>query len=189
MPESTPAAGRDDRTTLVCVDLQPVFLATITEGQEIHWRCSFALETARGLGLPIVFTEQVPDKLGGTAPDLLELAGKSSVFAKNTFSALADEKISAHLSAGGARHLLLAGIETSVCVFQTARDAQRAGHRVTVLSDCIGARRGADAAVVLSQLRHRGVEVLPAETVFYSLLQGARHPFFRPFTALVKKYG
>src|SRR5262249_22673277 len=96
MSGTNPASGKApavEQTTLVCVDMQPVFLAAITEGQEIHWRCSFALETAHGLGLPIVFTEQVPEKLGGTAPDLLDLAEKSSVFAKHTFSAMADADI------------------------------------------------------------------------------------------------
>ena len=58
-----------------------------------------------------------------------------------------------------------------------------------MLTDCVGARRANDATVVLSHLRHAGCTVLPAETVFYAGLQNARHPFFREYTALVKKYG
>jgi nicotinamidase-related amidase len=175
--------------TLLCIDLQPAFLAAIPDSQRVHWRCSFALEVAQGLGLPVVFTEQVPAKLGGTAGDLLALANKPAVLGKDAFSALGDKAIAAHLKAGKAKHLLICGIETPVCVYQTALAARKARYQVTLLADCLGARRAGDAAVVLAHLAQAGCSVLPAETVFYALLRDARHPFFRAYTQLVKKYG
>jgi nicotinamidase-related amidase len=174
---------------LFCLDLQPAFLAAIPDSQRIHWRCSFALEAAKGLGLPVIFTEQVPEKLGHTAQDLLALGDESEVVGKDTFSLFGDKKIAAHIKKKGLRCLLICGIETPVCVYQTARDALKAGYHVTLLSDCLGARRAGDAAAALAQLAHDGCQVLPAETVFYGLLHHARHPFFRAYTALVKKYG
>lgn len=174
---------------LLCIDLQPAFLAAIADSQRVHWRCSFALETAKGLGLSVLFTEQVPDKLGHTAQDLLALCDKPEVVAKDSFSAFGDKRIKAFLSDKGLKRLLICGIETPVCVYQTARDALKAGYHVTLLSDCLGARRPGDAVAALAQLVEAGCQVLPAETVFYSLLHHARHPFFRPYTALVKKYG
>ncbi len=174
---------------LLCIDLQPAFLAAIPESQRVHWRCSFALEAAKGLGLPVVFTEQVPAKLGHTAGDLLTLAESPVVFGKDAFSAFEDKAIAGHLQAGGTKHLLISGIETPVCVYQTARDARKAGHEVTLLVDCLGARRSSDATAVLAHLAQAGCSVLPAETVFYALLRDARHPFFRAYTQLVKKYG
>jgi len=179
-----------DAPLLLCIDLQPVFLAAICDSQRVHWRCSFALEAAAGLGLPVLFTEQVPDRLGGTAGDLLALAGDApEAIGKHAFSALGDAKIAARLAGLGRKHLLVCGIETPVCIYQTARDARAAGYQVTVLADCIGARRTGDAAAALADLVHAGCAVLPAETVFYALLQDAKHPFFRAYTALVKKYG
>lgn len=173
---------------LLCLDMQPVFLAVIPENQRVHWRCSFALEAARGLGLSVLFTEQLPAKLGGTAADLLALCDQPVTAGKGAFSALGDKKIAAYLRASGVKNLLICGIETPVCVYQTAMDALKAGYKVTVLSDCIGARRAGDAATVLTHLAHAGCAVLPSETVFYALLHEARHPFFRYYTALVKKY-
>jgi nicotinamidase-related amidase len=189
MSAVVPPALSPSNGLLLCIDLQPVFLATICDSQRVHWRCSFALETARGLGLPVLFTEQVPAKLGGTAADLLVLCEKPEAMGKDAFSAFGNEKIAARLRASGAKHLLLCGLETPVCVYQTARDALKSGFQVTVLADCIGARRSADATTVLAHLAQTGCAVLPAETVFYSLLQNARHPFFRDYTVLVKKYG
>lgn len=174
---------------LLCIDLQPAFLAAICDSQRMRWRCSFALEAAKGLGLPVVFTEQVPAKLGHTSEDLLALAGKPVALGKDAFSALGDPQIAAHLKASGAQHLLICGIETPVCVHQTAVDALQAGYQVTLLSDCVGARRAGDADAVLAHLARAGCAVLPAETVFYALLRHAKHPFFRDYTKLVKKYG
>lgn len=179
----------DSLPLLLCIDLQPAFLAAICDSQRVHWRCSFALEAAKGLGLPVVFTEQVPAKLGHTAADLLAIVDRPVALGKDSFSALGDKGIAAHLKASGAKHLLICGIETPVCVYQTARDALQAGYQLTVLTDCVGARRSDDAAAVLAHLAQVGCLVLPAETVFYALLRDAKHPFFRTYTALVKKYG
>jgi len=174
---------------LLCIDLQPAFLAAIPDSQRLHSRCSFALEAAKGLGLPVLFTEQVPAKLGRTAEDLLKLADQPVTLGKDAFSALGDKAIAAHLKATDAKHLLICGIETPVCIYQTAVDARTAGYEVTLLVDCLGARRAPDATAVLAHLAQAGCHVLPAETVFYALLRDANHTFFRDFTKLVKKYG
>ena len=174
---------------LLCIDLQPAFLAASPDRQRVHRRCSFALAVAKGLGLPVLFTEQVPAKLGGTAEDLLALVDQPVALGKDAFSAFGSKVIIAHLKASGAKHLLICGIETPVCVYQTARDALQAGYQVTVLVDCVGARRAEDATAVLAHLVQAGCAVLPAETVFYAMLRDATHPFFRAYTQLVKKYG
>jgi nicotinamidase-related amidase len=174
---------------LLCLDLQPVFLAAISDSQRFHWRCSFTLEAATGLGVPVVFTEQVPDKLGRTAADLLALAREPVVLPKATFSPFAEKKLAAYIKALGHKQILIFGLETPICVYQTAMDALKGGYKVTLLADCLGARRPGDAEAVLAQLAHDGCRVLPAETVFYSLLHEAGHPYFRDFTKLVKKYG
>lgn len=173
---------------LLCIDLQPSFLQAIPDGPGVLRRCAFAIESARGLALPVWFTEQVPDKLGPTESGLTALVEQPVRWAKDEFSALANPDIRAALRERPTGHVLLAGIETSVCVFQTARDALAAGLKVTVLADCVGARRADDAAVALAQLARLGAAVLPAETEFYSLLGSARHPFFRAYTKLVKHY-
>ncbi|MBC7367633.1 MAG: isochorismatase family protein [Undibacterium sp.] len=172
---------------MLCIDVQPVFLRAITDGARVQRRCEFAVSAAHGFGLRVVFTEQVPAKLGGTAPELLAAAPGSPVLGKETFSALADDAIRAAVAP--AEHLLLCGLETPICVYQTALDALHAGLHVTILSDAVGARRSGDASACLDALRHAGAHVLPSETVFYSLLRDVRHPFFKTYTHLVKSHG
>ncbi len=175
-------------TLLLCIDMQPVFVRTIAQGEAVRRRCAFALAAAQGIGLPVAFTEQVPAKLGATDPALRALAPSAPVHAKETFSAFAHPPLPAALEAANITHLLLCGLETPVCVYQTALDALRAGLTVTLLADAMGARRPDDARVCLDALARAGVHVLPAESVFYALLQDVHHPFFKAYTQLVKTH-
>jgi hypothetical protein len=173
---------------LLCIDLQPAFLGTIPGSALVQRRCAFALAVASGLVIDALFTEQVPEKLGRTAPELLQLAPNATVLGKTAFSAFADAAMSEAILARKPEHLLLSGIETSVCVYQTALDALAAGLQVTLLSDCVGARRADDAQTCLAALARAGVHVLPSEAVFYALLHDAKHPFFKTYTQLVKSH-
>lgn len=173
---------------LLCIDLQPVFIKAVPDRERLVQRCSFAIEAAAGLGIPVAFTEQMPLKLGGTAPELLKLAPSAPVYAKNSFSAFADDGIADTLRTRDIEHIILCGLETSVCVYQTALGALAADMQVTVLTDAVGARRSEDAAACMTALARSGVHLLPGETVFYSLLHDAGHPFFKDFTKLVKKH-
>jgi nicotinamidase-related amidase len=174
---------------LLCVDMQPVFVSAIANGEIVRRRCEFAIAAAVGIGVPVAFTEQVPHKLGNTAPELLDLAPQAAVWSKNTFSALADESVrDALLRQRDVQHILLCGIETPICVYQTALAALAEGLQVTVLSDAIGARREQDARTCLDALIRSGAHVLPTETVFYALLRDVAHPFFRAYTQLVKTH-
>jgi nicotinamidase-related amidase len=176
---------------LLCLDLQPVFLRAVGNGVRVQRRCEFAVAAARALGIPVAFTEQVPEKLGRTEPALLALVENPEVHPKDSFSALAagTPVRSAVTQGRDIEHLILCGVETPICVFQTAVDAVQAGLAVTVLTDCVGARREADARACLDALARAGAHILPAETVFYSILGGSAHPAFRAYTELVKKYG
>ena len=174
---------------LLCIDVQPVFLKAISDRERLLRRCAFAISAAQGLGLQVAFTEQLPQKLGGTAPELLALVDKPVLYSKSTFSAFGDDGICEAIKTADVEHLILCGLETSICVYQTALDALDNNLQVTILSDAIAARRPDDAEVCLRSLVRNSIYVLPSETVFYSLLQGTRHPFFKDFTELVKKYG
>src|SRR5688572_28290397 len=116
---------------LLCLDLQPIFLKAMSDPARLQRRCAFAIQAATGLGVSVGFTEQVPEKLGGTTHELTDLAPGAKRFAKRTFSAFADDNTRDAIVGGGAQHLLLAGLETPVCVYQTALDALNAGVAVT----------------------------------------------------------
>ena len=177
-----------EHTLLAVIDMQPGFLKVIPRSDELSRRCAFAISAAGLLGIPVAFTEQVPAKLGPTDPELLALAPDALAFGKDAFGATNDSAFAGELSKREITHLMLCGIETPVCVFQTAVGARSLGLEVTVLSDCIGGRRDGDAAAAVRYLATKGCHVLPSETVFYSVLGSAAHARFRDYTALVKKF-
>ncbi len=170
---------------LVVVDVQPAFLKVIPQADILLRRLRFAISAANLLGLPVLFTEQVPDKLGQTDDSLLLLAPKAARLAKTSFSATEADGFERWGSGYSIEHYLLAGIETPICVYQTAISLIRDDQEVTLLSDCLGARRQPDAQEALQALIRNGAHCLPAETIFYSLLGNANHPAFREYTRLV----
>lgn len=186
-PLMTTAAPND--ALLLCLDVQARFLPAMSAGPRTLRRCEFALAAATILGLPAAFTEQVPEKLGATEPCLRAAAADAPVWVKSTFSALADAAIREELvERRRIGHLLLCGLETPVCVYQTALGALAEGLQVTLLVDAIDARRPEDAVACLAALARAGVHLLPSEAVYYALLGGAEHPRFRDYTRLVKAF-
>jgi nicotinamidase-related amidase len=175
---------------LLIVDAQDVFLRALpAAGARLTRRCAFVAATAQLLKIPTAITEQVPAKLGPTHAEVLDAAGKGvPVFGKNTFSALAADGLGEWLRKAGATHLLVAGLETPICVYLTVLDALADDFEVTVLSDATGGRRPEDFPPAHRLMESAGARLLPSETVFYSILRDATHPLFREFTALVKKY-
>ena len=173
---------------LLLIDFQDVFLKEIPDRERLLKRSTFALKAAELLDISVAVTEQIPEKLGATTG---ALSGywevNTPVFGKSAFSAFDAEGLQRWIEIKQIDHLLLAGIETSICVYQTALQALGADIGVTLLSDCISERRLEDRAPVLEQLLSMDAHILPSETIFYSLIGSAAHPQFREFNELVKE--
>jgi hypothetical protein len=174
---------------LLLIDFQDPFLNAIPDQQRLLQRSSFAVEAATLLGCSLAVTEQLPEKLGATTKCLKQiLPPNTPVFDKNTFSAMEANGLKRWIESNQLDHLLLIGIETSICIYQTAIHALGDDIGITLLSDCISERRAEDRAPVIQQLLSNGAHVLPSETIFYSLLGSAAHPQFREFTQIVKRF-
>lgn len=173
---------------LLVVDMQDAFLHAIPGAAQLLDRCCFAVEAAQLLGIRTFFTTQVPDKLGGLTDKLQALQSEPATFAKTAFSALGAPGLKEALAADDIDHLIIVGLETPICVYQTAIEATNDDFYVTLLADCIGGRRAEDRDPTLRALGQIGCHVLPAETVFYSILGDAQHPAFKDFTQLVKRH-
>ncbi|RKX32476.1 MAG: hypothetical protein DRP71_11965 [Verrucomicrobia bacterium] len=177
-----------DAVALVVVDVQERLLPAMADPEAFTDRVAFSIEAAKVFGLTVIFTEQVPEKLGPTPPRLKRLAPNARVFSKSTFSAFQAKGLQDYLRDLNIYHLLICGLETGVCIYQTALQASDLELDATLLSDCLTSRRPEDDAFVLPSLTRNGCHVLPSETVFYSMIADAANPRFRAYSALVKKY-
>lgn len=175
---------------LLVIDVQPVFLNAIPAGERLADDCRFVVAAARALGIRTVFCEQRPDKLGGTHAAVRAAAPDAPVFPKSAFSAFGAPDLADWLRDREITHLLVAGLETPICVYQTVLAALAADFSVTVLTDAIGGRRPADHDAAIRALEKKSeCHFLPAETVFYAMLGDAAHPAFKAVSALVKARG
>lgn len=177
-----------DAVALLVLDVQERLLPAMAEPEIFTDRVAFAIEAARHFNLKVIFTEQVPEKLGPTLPRLRKLAPNARVFQKSSFSALQAKGLEDYLREQNIYHLLVCGLETPVCVYQTALQAADLDHDTTLLSDCLTSRRPEDDAFVLPALTHNGCHLLPSETVFYSMVADAKSAAFRGYSQLVKHY-
>ena len=173
---------------LICLDIQEPFLRALNGADEFLRRCDLAISAAVRLEIPIIFTEQVPEKLGPTLPAIRATAPDAPVYEKHHFSCFGAEGLETHLNEREIHHLLVTGLETPICVYQSVIEAINKGLEVTVLADCVGARRPADAETALRAMSGAGAHVLPVETILYSILGHTGHPCFRDITALVKQH-
>ncbi|MGJ8651658.1 MAG: isochorismatase family protein [Opitutaceae bacterium] len=174
---------------LLFIDFQDTFLKAIPDQERLIKRTQFAAEAANLLGCQVAVTEQMPEKLGKTTESLSQVLPENTpIFNKSAFSAFEAEGINRWIESNQIEHLLIAGIETSICVYQTAVQGLGQDVGITLLSDCISERRLEDREPILKQLLSMEAHVLPSETIFYSLLGSAEHPDFKTFTELVKRY-
>lgn len=137
------------------------------------------------LGVLVVVTEQYPRGLGATAPEVLAALPQPEVFVKTRFSA-AIEAVLASLRRRGASRVILAGIETHVCIQQTALDLLDRGFAVHLCVDAAGSRRVLDHDTAIARLRHAGVQITTTESVLFELLGDAADPRFKALLAIVK---
>jgi nicotinamidase-related amidase len=172
-----------ERSVLLLVDLQQRLMPAIHDGDSVVARAARLAEAALLLDVPVLATEQYPAGLG---PTVEALAGyPRATLAKTAFSAAADPGFQALLPAG-TREIVIAGVETHVCVLQTALDLLGSRHRVILAADASGSRTPADHAAAIDRVRQHGVEVVTSEMVLFEWLRDSRHPGFRQVQKLLK---
>ena len=177
-----------DSVALLVLDAQDCFIETLSQRDDFLKRCAFAIEAARIMKIHTLFTEQVPEKLGRANELLLKLARNAKTFSKQTFSALGAPGLERYLRDKEIYHLLVVGLETPICIYQTGLQATEEDIDITFLSDALGSRRKEDHSAALEGLRRLGCQVLPSETVFYSLIGEVNSIYFRDFNQIVKTF-
>jgi nicotinamidase-related amidase len=170
---------------LVVIDMQERLLPVISGAEAITQRCRFLIEAAQLLSVPIILTEQYPRGLGTTVEVLRNAAANATTLEKLQFSA-AEVMLGSGVLRPEFRQLVLAGIETHICVQQTALDLTAAGWKVTLAADASGSRHELDRSIAISRVQAAGVVVSSAEAIAFDWCKTAEHPAFRQLSALVR---
>jgi nicotinamidase-related amidase len=175
-------------TTLFVIDIQERLFAAMDPDQRegMVRNVKVLAAGARRLGMPIVLTEQYPQGLGPTLPELAQALGDVEPIAKVTFSCCAAEGLVERLRRQGTRAVVLAGLETHVCVLMTALDLVADGFAVHVPADATVSRTRQNWELGLACARAEGVVVTSTETVLFQLLRRADSADFRALAPLLR---
>ena len=189
MSESDGSSGRRIRRAqsgLLVVDFQERLLPAIDRGQAVVEEAVRLIRAAHALKVPVFMTEQYPRGLGRTVPEITEASGAVEPREKLAFSACGADGLLGDLSERTIGDVVLCGIETHVCVCQTALDLLDAGMRVFVAADAVSSRTAANREIGLDRMRSAGAIVVSTEMVIFEWLGCAGTDEFKQVLKLVR---
>ena len=171
---------------LTAIDFQEKLLPAMFEADKVE---AAAIKMAAGLnvmGVPEIVTTQYAKGLGPTVPAVEEALGEFEPIDKSSFSAWKNEEYQSELQKSGRKTVILMGIETHICVEQTALDLLENGYTVFVPADCVQSRNPVNKELSLRRMEAAGVVITCAESVLYELLGSSRAVEFKAISAIVK---
>jgi nicotinamidase-related amidase len=171
-----------DRAALVVVDVQEAFRKAVLEFDEVAQNSGLLVRAAQILDIPLVITEQYPRGLGATVPEVADHAEGARPLEKTVFSAAAADGF----ELDGRDQVLLCGIETHVCVSQTAHDLLDREVEVHVARDAVSSRTSQNRELGLHKMEGSGAVLTSVETALFELLGAAGSDEFKQIQELVK---
>lgn len=186
MPD--PILAQSKLAALVVIDMQARMMPAIHRGQAVAANARTMLKAAAILGLPVLHTEQNPRGIGPTIPEIADLLPPGAApLVKSTCSCWSDPDFRRRLESSGRKHIILVGVETHVCIQQTAIELLSVGCEVFVLVDAVGSRRPHDRDAALERMARAGAVLTTTESMIFELVRRCDVPEFKPVLDLVKQ--
>jgi len=173
-------------TAVVLVDIQGTILRAMHGHEAVLQSVIKLARGAKALGVPVIFTEQNPERLGSTLPEVAEIMGDAKAVAKMSFSCCQTEAFMQALAASGRNQIVIAGIEAHVCVYQTAAELVGGGFEVQVVCDAVSSRTLENKEIGLRRMSESHVGMTSVETVLFELLKAAGGDCFKEILKIVK---
>ncbi len=183
---SIPRRIRRNAAALAVIDVQAKLLPAMQEPERVVRNCATLCKAAGILGLPVLVTEQYKRGLGDTDPKIVAAIRHFAAIEKMAFSACGADGFLDNLRKREKQDVVLCGIESHVCVSQTALDLLDEGFRVWVVSDAVSSRTEANHRIGLERMRNAGAEIVSVEMVLFELLGRAGTEEFKQVLALIK---
>jgi nicotinamidase-related amidase len=159
-----------DKSLLLMVDFQAGLVPVIDGGSQAIAEAHWLYGVADALEVPVWLTEQMPEKLGGTAPALLEARQAPTIWQKQHFGAMEETAFREALSASGRQQVVLCGTEAHICVLQTAMGLLDEGYAVYWLTEATASRRVEEAVLARERACALGAQAVSADMVVYEWL-------------------
>lgn len=171
---------------LIVVDVQEKLVSVMERKADLIRNLTGFIRGIQILKIPIIFTEQAPEKIGKTIFEVASLLNGTEPMTKTTFSCLGSGEFAARLKSLKRKNILLAGIEAHVCVYQTAMDLVEKGFNVQVVADAVSSRLEANKKLGLERIKEVGAHLTGVEIVLCELLRDTKNPQFKQILGLIK---
>ncbi|MCS6873767.1 MAG: hydrolase [Pyrinomonadaceae bacterium] len=176
-----------EKCALVVVDMQEAFRHVIPDFSKIVSQIAALIEGCKILKVPILLTEQYPKGLGHTVEEIMKVIPEDCpIYEKTSFSCCGAEEFLEKLSSIGANQILVCGIETHICVSQTAHDLIEKGFQVHLIADCVSSRYPENKLIGIEKLKQAGAILSSAEMALFEMMRSSSHPCFKQIQTLVK---
>lgn len=175
-----------EHAVLVIVDVQGKLAKIMADSERMINQLGVLIDGAKLLNIPIIWLEQLPDKLGPTVESIAVRLAPEQPIAKKAFSGFGEPMFLQRLESEGRQQVILAGIESHVCVYQTAQDLLENDYEVTVVADAVASRLQQNKEYGLQMMLQRGARLSCVEAVLLELQQLAEGEAFRELIKLIK---
>jgi len=175
-----------ERSCLLLVDVQARLAPAVPDAETVVRNCATLIQAARRLEIPVLASEEYRAGLGVTVSPLIEALGEDERYEKLHFSCADDPGIAAALGSLGRDQVVIAGLETHVCVLQSALGLKAAGYVPYVVADATASRSEANRSLAINRLRRGDVGIVSVEMVLFEWLSIAGTPEFKDVLRLIK---
>jgi nicotinamidase-related amidase len=177
---------KTENSLLILIDIQTKLWNVMSEKENLAENMQKLLKGLKVLGVPVILTEQNPRGLGPTLTELKALIPDTRTIAKMCFSCREDAGFKKALEETNRRQILLCGIESHICVYQTALDLLSVEFEVHVVADCVSSRANSNKEIALSRMQAEGAKLTSCEMALYELLKSAENPKFKELLQVIK---
>jgi len=171
---------------LVIVDVQGKLATLMHEKEAFFDKVVKTIKCCQVMGIPIFWNEQLPDKLGVTIPEIKESLPEMKPLVKETFSCCGNKDFLSRLKETGKDQVLLIGMETHVCVYQTAMDFLNKDYDVYLLADAVSSRSLENKEIAISTMQKNGVNISSLEMAVFEMLGVAQGDEFKQVIKIIK---
>lgn len=175
-----------DSALLLVIDVQERLTPHISGHKKIVSRIARIIRGAVALQLPVIVNEQYKKGLGETVAELKPLLMDYPHYEKVTFSGFDDVATQQAIEQQDKPYIILCGVETHVCVMQTALDLLESGYTPVIVCDAVGSRFGKDHKTALKRLSQAGAVLATTESILFELCRSSKAPAFKTISGLVK---
>lgn len=173
-------------TIFVLVDVQGNLAGLMHDKQSLFNNLQKLIKSIQILNIPIVWLEQNPEAIGATIPAIASLLPEQQPISKLTFSAYRNDEFKGTIEQSNCQHVIIAGIEAHVCVYQTAMDLHNNGYQVSVVGDAVSSRTQSNKQMALLKMQKHGITLTSTEMAIFELLEIAQGPAFKQIIKIIK---